>query len=416
MILKSSHTFSINCNDVWAIISDHSKPERWLPFIDARRISSSKDPSNLYFPTQFSSVCTDMIEFISEVVDPKKKESRFRLVSGLLDVRFHLILSECEEGAEMEIKVESDVLSEDDEQSVWMAEEMMVATASNIHLVSRIAFKDSSYKTDIEILSPLSEREPNMDITQIERVSVKEGLTKFFNSCTPVVIKDYGETLKNLSNLQDYEWWKSSFGGQSASFIDFPNLAYDEMQTVGMTTLERLIELLESNPNQRRFATYEYPIEEMVGLYRHIQPPFSLIPSHCPLISSGNIWIGAKGLKSPMHEDGRLTDKTGRSPNKFHNINLQIKGQKKILLAHPDQADKLYMKPPSIDLSVAPTIEVDVFGDIDFEKYPQVKQAKFFETTLKEGEALYVPRGWWHALQAVENSINYNVFFSSDDV
>ena len=402
-------------NIVWDIISKHSEPESWLPFLDSRRIKSANLPNNHYFPTAFSSICTDMIEFNSLFVCDKALVSQFKLTANLLIVEFTLSIVEENDEEVLKVEVKSDAFIEESEESQWLANELLTKVLTNIGVLMKIQTPSGNSENSEFNLPPLlSEREPEMNVEQIKRVTFSEGILGAFESKQPVIISDYGQNIENWSSLKDFDWWRAQFGEQTVSFMDFPQLAYDETQTVAITSMKSLLSLIEGNEGNRRFGLYECAIEDVVGLYRYIQPP-TLIPKHCPLISSGNIWIGTKNLTSPMHEDGRLTDKTGYSPNKFHNINFQVKGQKRILLAHPDQSDLLYMKPPSIDLSVSPTIEIDVFDAIDFDKYEAFKHAHLYETTLQEGEALYVPRGWWHALQSTEDSINYNVFFSSDD-
>lgn len=171
------------------------------------------------------------------------------------------------------------------------------------------------------------------------------------------------------------------------------------------------IQIQPLNPNNLQFAIYETPAANILGLYNYLKPP-KIIPKDCPVMSS-NIWMGSPHVKSPMHQDGRKTDHTGKVPDKTHNLNFQIKGRKYVILAHPNQTPNIYAKVPSLHRSTFPEIEVDLFKPIDLKKFPLIQKANFFEDILNPGELLYLLRGWWHAFYALENSMNYNVFFSS---
>jgi len=44
--------------------------------------------------------------------------------------------------------------------------------------------------------------------------------------------------------------------------------------------------------------------------------------------------------------------------------------------------------------------------NIDFEKFPLMKDVKIIETTVNEGDAIFMPFCWWHTVEALDKSIS----------
>jgi lysine-specific demethylase 8 len=100
---------------------------------------------------------------------------------------------------------------------------------------------------------------------------------------------------------------------------------------------------------------------------------------------------------TPLHFDG------------YHNIFVQIRGRKRILLF-----------PPSNYLSFYPPLE-DSPGLADFSKvdpnlpnlelFPKFPWQERIEVVLKAGEMLYIPPYWWHHVTAVDENISLSFFY-----
>ena len=123
-----------------------------------------------------------------------------------------------------------------------------------------------------------------------------------------------------------------------------------------------------------------------------------------------NIWFGGRTV-SPLHHDP------------YHNILCQIHGTKYIRLYAPEHSHQLSPKPkdepaPHTDSSEhsAATIDmsnnsnIDIYGmelspheDWD-ETYPGISTIPYLECLLEAGQALYIPRGWWHYIRSVSAS------------
>lgn len=84
----------------------------------------------------------------------------------------------------------------------------------------------------------------------------------------------------------------------------------------------------------------------------------------------------------------------------LHNQATQLYGTKDFILYSPDQVDYLY--PTKNNPKVSP---INIFNP-DYDKYPLFREAKPMRVTLKKGETLLFPTGWWHSTQIYGPSIS----------
>lgn len=99
------------------------------------------------------------------------------------------------------------------------------------------------------------------------------------------------------------------------------------------------------------------------------------------------LWFGPKGTFTPIHHD--LTN----------NMLVQIYGRKKVTLIPALQTPHIYN-----DLWVFSQLKDP--NQIDVEQYPLAKKLTPIECILEPGEALFIPIGWWHAVESLDVSIS----------
>lgn len=150
-----------------------------------------------------------------------------------------------------------------------------------------------------------------------------------------------------------------------------------------------------------------------------------------------NVWFGGRTL-SPLHHDP------------YHNILCQVHGTKYIRLYSPEYTTKLFPRSkteraPHVDghseidgaitsrgisldaiqaTDQKPTTQEDTDQTIDMsnnslidifamelspdedwdEKWPGISEVPYYECILREGEALYIPKGWWHYVRGLSSS------------
>lgn len=93
------------------------------------------------------------------------------------------------------------------------------------------------------------------------------------------------------------------------------------------------------------------------------------------------LFFGGSEAKVLMHYDVDMGD--------F--MHFQFEGKKRILLFPPDQSPFLYKVP----LSVHTLYDID-YEQPDYDRFPALKLAKGYEIFMEHGDALFIPRGYWH--------------------
>src|SRR5262245_14662604 len=120
-----------------------------------------------------------------------------------------------------------------------------------------------------------------------------------------------------------------------------------------------------------------------------------LFPSRQSLIYF-ELYIGGRGAAFPvLHYDGLHT----------HAFIMQLYGEKEFLVYPPEQTAFVYPRPePEANLSQIADIE-----HADLGRFPLFAQATPTRFTLKAGETLFVPAGWWHTTRLITPTISVSV-------
>lgn len=104
-------------------------------------------------------------------------------------------------------------------------------------------------------------------------------------------------------------------------------------------------------------------------------------------------WLGPAGTVTAWHIDW------------IDNVLAQIHGRKEVALVAPRHRAAMY---PSTKFDYRTTISrVDPTRAEDWPRYATVRP---LVCVLEPGDALYIPRGWWHRVRALDASISVNTF------
>jgi hypothetical protein len=105
------------------------------------------------------------------------------------------------------------------------------------------------------------------------------------------------------------------------------------------------------------------------------------------------LWCGVLGTSSGLHSD--ITP----------NCNVQITGHKHFMLFSPSQCHLLYRIPGGAHCRFDPNIP-------DFKRFPLARKALGWRCTLRAGESLYIPAGWFHQVTVTSAwALNVNFFW-----
>lgn len=126
-------------------------------------------------------------------------------------------------------------------------------------------------------------------------------------------------------------------------------------------------------------------------ILRIVSPPFAaenrldLLPD-----VDARIWLGNR-VRTATHYD--LSE----------NIACNVAGRRRFTLFPPEQIANLYLGPLELTPAGTPTSLVDPQHP-DLDRFPRFAEAwKHAQTTtLEAGDALYIPYGWWHAVDSLD--------------
>jgi hypothetical protein len=99
-----------------------------------------------------------------------------------------------------------------------------------------------------------------------------------------------------------------------------------------------------------------------------------------------SFWMGPEGAVTPLHFDLE------------HALISQVYGRKHVILAAPTETPCLY-KGKNGYSGLNPEKP-------DLERFPLFREATLFEATLEPGDALFLPRRWWHHVRSLTASIS----------
>jgi hypothetical protein len=132
-------------------------------------------------------------------------------------------------------------------------------------------------------------------------------------------------------------------------------------------------------------------------------------------IYGSSLWMGRAPTRTPLHRDP--------NPNLF----VQLAGKKTIRLIEPRDGKELYERirekvgrargtanmrgEEMMEGREMEALESAVWDD----EKSQDKMIEGLEVTLKHGDGLYIPLGWWHAVRGVGNGPNVSVSYSVGD-
>lgn len=142
------------------------------------------------------------------------------------------------------------------------------------------------------------------------------------------------------------------------------------------------IDLLKKEPTKFRIFLWNILKEVPVLQKDFTYPDFGLrLMKSLPML-----FFGGKESHTFMHYDIDLA-------NIFH---FHFEGEKQVILFNQSQNKYLYKVPHSLI-----THESIDFSNPDYTKWPALKSAKGYKTSLNHGEVLYMPEGYWHYMKYI---------------
>ena len=219
------------------------------------------------------------------------------------------------------------------------------------------------------------------DIPRVKSISKKDFIKHYYKPQKPVVVEQFMPDWPAFSKW-NLNYFKDIAGNKMVSLYDDRPVSYSDgfNQAHAKMPLGDYIGLLKKGSTKYRIFLWNI-LKEVPELRNDFWYPklglFFL--KKLPML-----FFGAKNSHTFMHYDIDLA-------NIFH---FHFEGEKEVILFNQKQSKYLYKIPHSLI-----TREDIDFLNPDFKKWPALKQAKGFKATLKHGEMLYMPEGYWHYMK-----------------
>ena len=239
----------------------------------------------------------------------------------------------------------------------------------------------------------------------------KDEFSKLWKQYQPFIIKDVA-THWDACNKWSNNYLKEHCGdnilpiqGRDKDFLEnYKNFASSEgFYNIKEMRFSEYIDYIEDKVNGKE-NNYDLEFYLSEGLFEERFPEiiedvtYPAYINRKPLIQ---FWYGCSNKNytatSPLHFDG------------MHNIFVQIRGRKKILLFPPSNYLSFY---PPIEDSMGYLHHSKVLPHLlDLELFPKFPWQERIEVILLPGEILYIPAYWWHHVTAVDENISLSFFY-----
>lgn len=219
------------------------------------------------------------------------------------------------------------------------------------------------------------------EIPRVSHIAKEDFIENYFKPQKPVVIE------RAIEDWPAFDKWNLSYMKDAAGGITVP--LYDNRpvqhkdgfnEPHAKMKMADYIDLLKREPTKYRIFLWNI-LKEVPALQKdYTFPDFGLrLLKGLPML-----FFGGKDSYTFMHYDIDLA-------NIFH---FHFDGEKEVVLFPQSETKHLYKVPYSLI-----THESIDFSNPDYKKWPALKNASGYKSTLSHGEVLYMPEGYWHYMK-----------------
>lgn len=220
-----------------------------------------------------------------------------------------------------------------------------------------------------------------VEISRVKSISKKDFVATYLKPQLPVVIEEFdGDWAAHKK--WSLEYMKRVAGDKIVPLYDDRPVQHKDgfNEPHAQMKMAAYIDLLKEKPTKYRIFLWN-ALKEVPELQKDFSyPDFGIrLLKRVPML-----FFGGQDSHTFMHYDIDLA-------NIFH---FHFEGEKECVLFPQEQTKYLYKVPHSLI-----THEAIDFSSPDLEEWPALRSAKGYQTTLKHGEVLYMPEGYWHYMK-----------------
>lgn len=260
----------------------------------------------------------------------------------------------------------------------------------------------------LSIQRQLSKQHGRLVVETLDEVSPERFFEEYYFANRPVKLAGFA------ARWQDFSSWSvphllERFGEADVEIMfgrdahaDYDEHVEKTRRTLPFREFVRMLEAAEgSATNDFYLAARNRALLSTFGaLVDELEPLPGFLAEHEP--SALNFWIGPAGTVTKLHHD-------------LSNVLfVQLYGSKRVTFVAPFDTPLLYNRDGVI-------AEVDV-EQPDYRKHPLFAGATTFAITVDEGDAVFIPVGWWHHVRSLTQSVSLTFvnfahanYFAMDD-
>lgn len=228
-------------------------------------------------------------------------------------------------------------------------------------------------------------------LPKINEVTKENFLKTYLKSGKPVVIENATKEWPAYSKW-NYQYFKQQAGDITVPLYDSAKVMPEKKvnEPAAYMKFADYLDLIASKPTELRIFLFNI-FKEIPSLVQDYSLPKFL---NSYLDKFPMMFFGGRGSKVFLHFDLDLS----------HVFLAHFGGEKRVLLFPPQFSNRLY----KIPFAVHNLEDIDP-DNPDFEAYPALKGIQGFETTLKHGDILFIPSGWWHYMYYTDDSFSLSL-------
>ncbi|MBN8673118.1 MAG: cupin-like domain-containing protein [Chitinophagales bacterium] len=227
-------------------------------------------------------------------------------------------------------------------------------------------------------------------VAKVDSIEPEVFRKEFYEPAIPIIIKNLAKDWPAYTKW-NWDYFKQLVGNQKVPLYN--NVKSDAYTPINKAddykTFAEYVDLISQGPTGWRIFLFNI-FDHAPELTKDFTWPEHLMKGFVkkyPMLFTG----GASSI-THMHFDIDLS----------HILHTQFGGRKRVLMFPFKEQYKLYRKPFEV-LSMADFSNYYQEGKLDFEKFPALKLAEGYDFILEPGDTLFMPAGYWHHMEYLDN-------------
>jgi hypothetical protein len=229
-------------------------------------------------------------------------------------------------------------------------------------------------------------------IPVVSSIQAEDFKKNYYQTKKPLIIKDLAKQWPAY-NKWDWEYFKTVVGDKKvALYNNVKSDAYTPINTADdYKTFGEYVDMIRQGPAAWRIFLFNI-FEHAPQLTQDFTWPEDLMKGFVKKFPM--LFVGGATSITHMHFDIDLS----------HILHTHFAGRKRVLLFPYEEQYKLYRKPFEV-LSLA---DFSNYYDnsnrkLNFNEFPALKYAKGYEVIMEHGDTLFMPAGYWHHMEYLDN-------------